>query len=67
MSEYKAVDPPERVTVKVADLLRLRERSAMLAALERANVEGWQGYAHAKWMFEHDPDIQDIKLGDVKV
>lgn len=62
---FKQVPLPDYVQVSVADLHRLQEDSARLAALEKAGVEQtWQeGCRFALWLFEHDPDIQDIKLG----
>lgn len=62
--DFKEVSLPEYVTVSVAELHQLRQEAAMLAALNQAKVEDWQGYKYAKWLFEHDPDIRDIKLGE---
>lgn len=61
--EIKEVALPERVSVLVADLHKLRSDSAMLAALEQSKVKDWHGYKYAKWLNEHDPDIQNIRLG----
>lgn len=57
------VFPPDLVTVSVAELYKLREEAALLAALRIANVEAWHGYRYAQWLFEHDPDIWNIKQG----
>lgn len=61
------VSPPDRVTVSVAELHKLREEAAFLAALRIAKVENWQGYKYAKWLFDNDPDIWNIKQGWKKV
>lgn len=65
--EIKTVPLPDRVSVLVAELHQLMDDSALLAALKMAKVEEWHGYKYAKWLFEHDPDIIDIKLGEKKV
>jgi hypothetical protein len=61
--EVKYVPPPDRVTVRVDELLKLREEAAMLAALKQAKVEQWHGYSLAEWLYNSDSEIKDIKAG----
>lgn len=54
---------PDYVSISVAELYKLREEAALLAALRIAKVEDWHGYQHAKWLFDNDPDLWNIKQG----
>ena len=65
--EIKEVPLPQRVAVRVDELLKLREQAAMLAALKMAKVEGWHGWSYAMFLYENDPDISDILMGDLSV
>jgi hypothetical protein len=62
-NKSKHVPLPDHVQVSVADLLKLREDSAKLAALEKAGVKDWQGYRYAIYLCDNDPEISDIRLG----
>lgn len=61
--DQKEVPLPHFVQVRVEELHQLQQDSALLAALKVAKVEDWHGYKYATWLLDHDPDIQDIKLG----
>lgn len=63
-NDWKAVPLPDRVQVSVAELERLREDAALLAALMQSGVERWEGYAYAQWLRRNDPDIKAIRLGE---
>lgn len=65
--EIKEVPLPERVTVWVDELLKLREEAAMLAALKMANVEQWDGWRYAMHLYDNNDRISDIRLGDWSV
>lgn len=54
---------PNEVTVPVKELYYLRDRLAFLKSLEIAGIKEWSEYQKAIFIFEHDPDIIDIKLG----
>jgi hypothetical protein len=61
--DWKSVPLPDRVTVPVAELHRLRQDAALLQSLRQAGVEDWHGFTYAQWLNANDPDIQDIRLG----
>jgi hypothetical protein len=64
-NNYKQVPLPDYVRIKVTELHKLRDDSAMLAALKQAKVEEWHGYTFAQYLRVHDPSIKDIALGDM--
>jgi len=66
-NQIKEVPLPQRVAVRVDELLKLREEAAMLAALKMAKVEDWHGWRYATFLYENDPDISDIRQGDKSV
>lgn len=63
MENIKPVELPDRVTVRVDELSRLRQQAAMLAALYKVGVKSWIGYKAAVVLSEKDEQIIDIRLG----
>lgn len=60
----KQVSLPNTVQISVSELYRLRKESAMLNALLKGGIKRWIGMPFCKWLYEHDPEMQDIRLGE---
>ena len=65
--QIKEAPLPDRVSVRVEELHKLREEAAMLAALKIAKVEEWYGWNYAEFVYENDPGIGDIRQGWLSV
>lgn len=62
---YKQVPPPDRVTVPVAELMHLRAAAALLVAMDKMGVRGWDRFEQARWLVQNDPSYRAIALGDI--